>query len=95
VTGDRRKSSFSHSSTDCVELTWRKSSRSGTESDCVELAWGNPADWRVSAACKTENCVTVHRTLTAVRDSKRGDAGPVLVLDEAGMRGLVARARAF
>lgn len=34
-----RKSSFSASQTNCVELAWRKSSFSGTQTSCVELAW--------------------------------------------------------
>ncbi|GLZ39238.1 DUF397 domain-containing protein [Actinokineospora sp. NBRC 105648] len=38
-TGSWRKSSFSGTESNCVELAWRKSSFSGTQSACVELAW--------------------------------------------------------
>jgi hypothetical protein len=33
-----RKSTFSGSNSDCVEVEWRKSSFSGTNSDCVEVS---------------------------------------------------------
>jgi hypothetical protein len=33
-----RKSSWSTSDANCVEVAWRKSSRSGSESNCVEVA---------------------------------------------------------
>lgn len=33
-----RKSSFSGSNTNCVEVAWRKSSFSGSNTDCVEVA---------------------------------------------------------
>ncbi|HET9142332.1 DUF397 domain-containing protein [Actinophytocola sp.] len=36
-----RKSSFSDSNTDCVEIGWRKSSFSGSNTDCVEVAAGS------------------------------------------------------
>lgn len=32
-----RKSSWSGSQTNCIEVTWRKASRSGAQSNCVEL----------------------------------------------------------
>ena len=34
-----RKSSYSGSNGNCVEVGWRKSSRSGSNGDCVEVAW--------------------------------------------------------
>ncbi|WP_423202218.1 DUF397 domain-containing protein [Herbihabitans rhizosphaerae] len=34
-----RKSSYSASNGDCVEVAWRKSSYSGTNGNCVEVAW--------------------------------------------------------
>lgn len=34
-----RKSSFSTSEANCVEVAWRKSSFSSSQSDCVEVAW--------------------------------------------------------
>lgn len=34
-----RKSSFSGSDANCVEVAWRKSSFSGSQSNCVEVAW--------------------------------------------------------
>jgi hypothetical protein len=35
---DRRKSSYSGTNGDCVEIvTWRKSTRSGTNGSCVEV----------------------------------------------------------
>lgn len=35
-----RKSSYSPSSSDCVEVSWRKSSHSPESSDCVEVGHG-------------------------------------------------------
>ena len=35
-----RKSSFSGSETNCVEVAWRKSSFSSETADCVEVAYG-------------------------------------------------------
>lgn len=35
-----RKSSWSTSEANCVEVAWRKSSHSGSESNCVEVASG-------------------------------------------------------
>jgi hypothetical protein len=37
VVGSWRRSSFSGSEGNCVELRWRKSTRSGSEANCVEL----------------------------------------------------------
>lgn len=34
-----RKSTFSTSESNCVEVAWRKSSFSTSQSDCVEVAW--------------------------------------------------------
>jgi len=34
-----RKSSFSSSISNCVEVSWRKSSFSTDEANCVEVAW--------------------------------------------------------
>ena len=34
-----RKSSFSASQTNCVEVAWRKSSFSADQTNCVELGW--------------------------------------------------------
>lgn len=34
-----RKSTYSASNGDCVELAWRKSSFSAANGDCVEVAW--------------------------------------------------------
>jgi hypothetical protein len=33
-----RKSSYSGSQTNCVEVAWRKSSHSGSQTECVEVA---------------------------------------------------------
>jgi uncharacterized protein DUF397 len=38
VLGPWRKSSYSGSESNCVELAWRKSSYSADEGNCVELA---------------------------------------------------------
>jgi hypothetical protein len=34
-----RKSSYSGSQANCVEIAWRKSSHSGTQENCVEIAF--------------------------------------------------------
>ena len=34
-----RKSSFSGTETECVEVAWRKSSFSTDQTNCVEVAW--------------------------------------------------------
>ena len=34
-----RRSSFSGTNGNCVEVSWRKSSFSGTNGDCVEVGW--------------------------------------------------------
>jgi hypothetical protein len=39
-----RKSSYSGSNSNCVEMAWRKSSYSGSDSECVELATGAVRD---------------------------------------------------
>lgn len=38
--GSWRKSSYSGSQTECVEVAWRKSTYSGTQGECVEVARG-------------------------------------------------------
>lgn len=69
-----RKSSFSTSNSNCVEVAWRKSSYSTSESNCVEVAWR-----KSSHSTSQGNCVEVSRQAlaTAVRDSKN-PTGPVL-----------------
>lgn len=40
---DWRKSSYSASNGDCVEVGWRKSSYSASNGGCVEVGWPEPA----------------------------------------------------
>nr|WP_026316567.1 DUF397 domain-containing protein [Actinokineospora enzanensis] len=66
-----RKSSFSGSNGNCVEVEWRKSSFSGTNGDCVEVGWR-----KSSFSGDNGDCVEVAYTETvAVRDSKKPAAG--------------------
>jgi hypothetical protein len=61
---------------------WQKSSRSGSQGDCVELRLG--PDWQKSShsAAQTD-CVELRQRadVVQVRDSKLGDASPILGLD--------------
>jgi hypothetical protein len=54
---------------------WRKSSYSGREANCVELAWR-----KSSHSGRESNCVELaHAGRTVgMRDSKLGDASPIL-----------------
>lgn len=82
-----RTSSFSSDNGMCVEVatlpvSWRKSSFSTDNGECVEIA-NLPVSWRKSSR-STDNgmCVelaTVSTDLVAVRDSKRPDAGHLIV----------------
>lgn len=71
-----RKSSYSGSSTECVEVSttpWRTSSHCGSQGDCVEVGL---APWRTSSCSGSSGeCVEVGTAPTAVvvRDTKNRD----------------------
>ncbi|GGM40068.1 hypothetical protein GCM10012275_08780 [Longimycelium tulufanense] len=69
-----RKSSYSGTDTDCVEVAWRKSTRSGTDQDCVEVAWRKPSLSKNQGACVGVSSLS---GAVGVRDSKNM-GGPVL-----------------
>lgn len=70
-----------------ADLTWRKSSYSSRENNCVETAWR-----KSSYSSRANNCVetATHPTAVHVRDSKLGDAGPVLTATPAAWAGFLA-----
>lgn len=86
-----RKSSYSGSNADCVEVSeptwmpagWHKSSYSGTNANCVEVSEPcalvkESTGWRKSSySGSNANCVEVAEsaTLIAVRDSQTPQAG--------------------
>jgi hypothetical protein len=89
-----RKSSFSNSNSNCVEVAfaWRKSSFSNGQANCVEVALG----WRKSSFSNSNGqCVEVVGSGPdiAVRDSKNPD-GAVLVFAAPEWRAFTAGAAA-
>ncbi|MFL6143389.1 MAG: DUF397 domain-containing protein [Labedaea sp.] len=78
-----RKSSFSDSNTNCVEIAWHKSSLSDSNTDCVEVGWH-----KSSFSGENTNCVEVGRggaQRVGVRDSKNPTVGE-LSIDRSGWR---------
>ncbi|HEU5474059.1 MAG TPA: DUF397 domain-containing protein [Actinophytocola sp.] len=79
-----RKSSFSGSNTNCVEVAWRKSSFSGENTNCVEIGWRKSSFSGVNT-----NCVEVGGGVekVGVRDSK--NPAPALAFPGGGWRSFV------
>lgn len=86
--GEWRKSSFSGSNTDCVEVAWHKSSFSSVNTNCVEVAWR-----KSSFSDDNTNCVEVAAGVerVGVRDSK--NSAPSLVFTDGGWRRFVISLR--
>lgn len=87
MTGNWRKSSFSFSNGNCIEVretSWRKPSGSYGSGACVEAA-----DWRTpSASIANGQCVEVASGV-AVRDTQDA-AGPALKFSAAAWRAFTA-----
>jgi uncharacterized protein DUF397 len=72
---DWRKSSYSFSNGNCIEVgAWRKSRRSADSGNCAEVA-----AWRKASFCASGECIEVGtgQAVIGVRDSADRD-GPVL-----------------
>ncbi|MGI8308760.1 DUF397 domain-containing protein [Saccharopolyspora hattusasensis] len=69
------------------EMIWRKSSRSNGAQNCVEVGWQ-----KSSRSNGTGNCVEVGQVvdLVGMRDSKLGDASPVLTVSRVRWADFVA-----
>lgn len=67
------KSSYSFSNGNCLE--WRTSSRSNSGA-CIEAGLQD-VRWRTSSVCDSGACVEVAPSVQ-VRDSKLGDASPIV-----------------
>jgi hypothetical protein len=79
-----RKSSFSGSNGDCLEVgSWRTASYSGYNGNCVEA--GN---WRTSSACASGECVEAGSCGhgIAIRDTELAPSSPVLFFDSEAWR---------
>lgn len=97
-----RKSSYSGSSGNCVEVAalgwarWHKSSHSDNAGNCVEAAGLGSARWHKSSHSGSQgNCVEVAGGLpsaVAVRDSKN-PGGPALVFTQDAWTAFIAQIR--
>ncbi|GAB3994027.1 hypothetical protein GCM10029992_07300 [Glycomyces albus] len=70
---------------------WQKSTRSQAQGDCVEVRLG--PEWQKSTSSQPQgNCVELrqHADMVQIRDSKLGDASPILDLDTATFTALLA-----
>ena len=70
---------------------WQKSTRSAAQTDCVELRLSR--EWQKSSRSQPQgDCVELRQRADAVqiRDSKLGDASPILDLDTATYASLLA-----
>lgn len=82
-----RKSTYSGSNGDCVEIAWRKSSHSAGNGDCVEVGWR-----KSTHSASSGNCVEVgwpEPAGVALRDSKH-PTGPTLAFATPTWRGFLA-----
>jgi hypothetical protein len=79
MSNEWRKSSYSGSSGNCVEVRWQKSSHSGMNGNCVEVSWQ-----KSSYSGPTGNCIEARASApghVAIRDSK-DKAGPRLTVND-------------
>ncbi|WP_190824356.1 DUF397 domain-containing protein [Saccharopolyspora pogona] len=72
---------------DLASMSWRKSSRSNGTGNCVEVGWR-----KSSYSGQSGSCVEVGQVvdLVGMRDSKLGDASPVLTVSRARWADFVA-----
>jgi hypothetical protein len=73
-----------------IGSAWQKASKSYSNSNCVE------ARWAASSPCQSGECAEVrrHQGRVQVRDSKLGDASPVLSLEPDAWRAFLAEIKA-
>ncbi|MEV0698849.1 DUF397 domain-containing protein [Saccharopolyspora sp. NPDC050389] len=73
------------SAADLASISWRKSSRSNGTGNCVEVGWR-------SYSAANGSCVEIGQgvDLVGLRDSKLGDASPVLAVSRARWADFVA-----
>jgi hypothetical protein len=79
MSNEWRKSSYSGSSGNCVEVRWQKSSHSGMNGNCVEVSWQ-----KSSYSGPNGNCLEARASApghVAIRDSK-DKAGPRLTVND-------------
>ncbi|MDT0305522.1 DUF397 domain-containing protein [Streptomyces sp. DSM 44917] len=85
-----------NSSIDLTEAVWVKSSYSANNGQCVEVARLSGARWAKSSYSEGNGqCVEVARlgeTSVALRDSKHGEDGPVVLFGGAPWRAFLAAA---
>lgn len=76
---------------DFAGARWIRSSFSNAQTDCVELAW-----IKSSYSQTQDNCVELAQLgdRIGIRDSKKGDASPVLRFTPAGLVAFITEARA-
>ncbi|MFD9966398.1 DUF397 domain-containing protein [Amycolatopsis sp. NPDC058986] len=71
-----RKSNYSGSQGECVEVAWFKSSYSGSQTNCLEVAWHKSSYSGSQTECVE---VAVAPSVVGVRDTKDRQGGTLTV----------------